>query len=99
MAEHSESGQQHGQRQGKGKQYVQVEVVPPLGRVVRYKRDMVATLLWCSTHHEPVWLYSDGSYTCPQEWIIEWDDGTHLLVTPPWETVHFGGPSGEADRG
>ena len=82
--------QQVGQRQGKGKQYVQVVVIPPHGRVVRYKRDMVgndltATLAWCDTHHEPVWLYGDGSYTCPHELIIEHDDGTHVLVTPPWE--------------
>jgi hypothetical protein len=89
-------GRQVGQRQGKGKQFVQVEVVPPLHRVVRYKRDMVgndltATLAWCDTHQEPVWLYGDGSYTCPHEWIIEWNDGSHVLVAPPWETALNGG--------
>lgn len=60
------------------------------GQVIRHKIDVVgndltAHLLWCKTHNEPVWRYSDGSYTCPQEWIIQWDDGTHVLVRPPWE--------------
>ena len=69
---------------------VQVVVVPPLGRVVRYKTDAVgndltAVLRWCSTHHEPVWVYGDGSYECPQTRVIEFDDGTHVIVDPPWE--------------
>lgn len=70
---------------------VQVVVVPPLGRVVRYKRDEVgndltATLGWCETHNEPTWVYGDGSFTCPQERVVGWDTGDHVLVDPPWET-------------
>ena len=68
----------------------QVVVAPPLRRVVRYHRDMVgndltATLRWCETHAEPVWQYADGSFVCPQERVIGFDDETHVLVAAPWE--------------
>lgn len=83
-------GQQVGQRQGKGKQYTQVVVVPPHSRVVRYRRDMVgndltASLMWCDTHHEPLWVYGDGSYECPHTRIIECDSEDHVIIPPPWE--------------
>jgi hypothetical protein len=74
----------------KRERLVQTLVVPPLGRVVRYKVDLVgndltATLRWCETHHEPVWVFGDGSYECPQARVIEHDDGSHVIVDPPWE--------------
>ena len=65
-------------------------VVPPLNRVVRYKRDQVgndltAVLRWCSTHQEPVWEYGDGSWECPQTAAVGWDTGDHRIFSGPWE--------------
>lgn len=68
--------------------YTQVVVVDS-GRVVRYKRDQVGNdltthLAWCSTHSEPVWIYSDGSYTCPYDLVIE-ARTDHVIGVAPWE--------------
>lgn len=46
--------------------------------------DLTTVMRWCSTHDEVVWLYNDGSYTCPHEMVIEYDDGTHVLTDPPF---------------
>ncbi len=59
------------------------------GRVVRYRVDAVgnhlnAVLWWCETHAEPVWVYSDGSYECPEVKVTGWDQGNHVIVDPPW---------------
>jgi hypothetical protein len=67
-------------------------VAPPLGRVIRYDKDAVgndltATLLWCDRHQEPVWVFGDGSYTCPHERVVEFNTDNHRIVTPPWETA------------
>lgn len=69
----------------------QVVVVPPFGRVVRYRTDAVgndltAVLHWCETHHEPVWLYGDGSFECPHTRLVGYDTEDHVVVTGPWET-------------
>lgn len=71
---------------------VQVVVVPPLGRVVRYKRDQVgndltAVLMWCETHEEPVWVYDDESSECPHTRIVGGDTYDHVIVSPPWESI------------
>lgn len=71
--------------------YTQVVVVDS-GRVVRYKRDQVGNdltthLAWCSTHSEPVWLYGDGSYTCPYDLVIEAHTQDHAIGVAPWETA------------
>jgi hypothetical protein len=44
-----------------------------------------AALMWCASHFEPVWVYDDGSYECPQTRIVEFDDHTHVIVEAPWE--------------
>lgn len=82
---------------------VQVLVVPPLGRVIRYKvdqvgNDLTATLMWCDLHHEPVWVYGDGSFECPHERIVGWSPHEHPIVTPPWEPSQIDG-SGALDGG
>lgn len=64
--------------------------VMPSGRVVRYKvdqvgNDLTATLRWCETHSEPVWVYSDGSFTCPHDLIVEVHNDNHTLTDAPWE--------------
>lgn len=64
-----------------------VEVVD--GVVVRHALDEVnnnltARLRWCSTHVEPVWVFGDGSYTCPQTLVVEWDTQDHVIVDVPW---------------
>lgn len=74
----------------KRQRHTQVVVVPPRHRVVRYRvdsvgNDLTATLRWCETHHEPTWVYGDGSWECPQARVIEFDDGTHVIVDAPWE--------------
>lgn len=76
--------------------FVQVVVAAPLGRVVRYKRDQVgndltASLMWCDTHHEPLWVYGDDSYECPHTRVVGWSQEPHNIVAPPWEA--------HADRG
>ena len=68
-------------------------VVTPAGRVVRYHRDQVgndltAHLAWCSTHHEPVWVYGDGSWECPHTQVVGWDTGDHVIGPAPWEAGH-----------
>jgi len=65
-------------------------VTNELGRVQRYKVDQVGndlstTLMWCNTHHEPVWIYGDGSYQCPYDTIVEVRSDDHEIVAPPWE--------------
>lgn len=65
-------------------------LVTPAGRVRRYRQDMAgnrldAALMWCASHFEPVWVYDDGSYECPQTRIVEFDDHTHVIVEAPWE--------------
>jgi hypothetical protein len=32
--------------------------------------ELTHTLMWCEEHHQPVWLYGDGSFVC---W---WEDRT-----------------------
>lgn len=70
-------------------------MVPP-GRLVRYDRDQVgndvtAALRWCDDHAEPVWVYGDGSFQCPQEAVVRGhfgfssDDREHHIVNGPWE--------------
>lgn len=46
------------------------------GVLVRNKIDDVGNNLtcrlhWCDTHHEPVWIYGDGSYCCPHDQITD----------------------------
>lgn len=72
------------------KREVQVLVTPDRNRIVRYHRDLVgndltAVLQWCEKHHEPVWVYNDGSWTCPQTVVVEWDTSDHVIVAGPWE--------------
>lgn len=69
--------------------YTQV-VVTPEGRVVRYKRDEVgndltAALMWCETHQEALWVYSDQSYHCPYDRVVGFMTDEHVVVDPPWE--------------
>lgn len=47
--------------------------------------DLSGVLRWCETHLEPVWVYNDGSYACPQEYVIEYDDGTHVIGNLPFD--------------
>lgn len=67
-------------------------VVTATGRVVRYKSDQVgndltAHLAWCATHLEPVWVFSDGSYTCPFDLAVQCPQDDHDLTNPPpWES-------------
>ena len=66
--------------------------VMPSGRVVRYKKDAVgndlsAVLRWCQTHNEPLWVYGDGSFTCPHERIVGWSPDEHVIVDAPWEDL------------
>jgi hypothetical protein len=61
-------------------------------RVTRFRRDIVgndltATLMWCDKHNEPVWVYGDQSWECPQTRIVEWDTKDHIITLPPWEAV------------
>ena len=63
--------------------------LPDTHRVRRYHVDKVgntlnANLVWCETHHEPVWHYDDGSYECPYDLITQ-ANHVHELTTPPWE--------------
>lgn len=62
-------------------------------RVIRYRKDQVgndltAELGWCETHQEPIWIFNDGSYTCPVDAIIGHSaiEG-HTIVPPLWETA------------
>jgi len=64
-----------------------VEVVD--GVVVRRAIDQVynnltATLAWCETHVEPVWVYGDGSYTCPHESTVGWNPDGHIIGQLPF---------------
>jgi len=65
----------------------------PTGHVIRHSLDQVgnnltAELAWCATHCEPVWIYGDGSFSCPHELVVGWSsDGEHRLTSPPWEVV------------
>lgn len=65
-------------------------VVTPERRVVRYRKDMVgndltASLLWCETHQEPLWVYPDQSFHCPYDRVIGYMTEEHTVVVPPWE--------------
>jgi hypothetical protein len=73
------------------KTYPREIVVDPHQRVTRvyvdYRgREVVATLRWCTTHLEPVWVWDDGSYTCPYDLVIEANTDDHVLDDAPWET-------------
>lgn len=46
--------------------------------------DLTAVLYWCETHVEPVWVYGDGSHTCPHLRIVGWDPDGHEVVSWPW---------------
>lgn len=66
--------------------------VMPSGRVVRYRTDQVgnnldAHLAWCDTHNEPIWVFGDGSFTCPHDLVVGGTTLPHLIVTAPWERV------------
>lgn len=68
----------------------QIVVTPDRNRVVRYKvdavgNDLTAVLRWCETHNEPVWVYDDGSFTCPHDRITEVHTDDHDLIDGPWE--------------
>jgi hypothetical protein len=41
-----------------------------------------STLKWCSTHYEPVWVFSDGSYGCPYDQVVECNN-EHTIVNFP----------------
>jgi hypothetical protein len=74
------------------KQSVEIVVNPAQNRVIRYKMDMVgndltATLRWCATHNEPLWVYKDKSYQCPYDRVVEVTNDNHVVVDPPWELV------------
>ena len=67
-----------------------VVVAPGLQRVIRYRvdgvgNDLTATLRWCDTHHEPVWVYGDDSYECPHDRVVEVYSDDHALIDAPWE--------------
>lgn len=79
--------------------------VMPTGRVVRYRVDQVgnsltAVLRWCDLHHEPVWVYEDGSYECPHTTTVGWSPDEHPIVAAPWERPngHPLGQGGEASE-
>jgi hypothetical protein len=42
--------------------------------------NLTATLRWCSTHVEPVWVFGDGSYECPHERSVGWAPDGHEIV-------------------
>lgn len=89
---------------GRARSDVQVVVVPPLRRVVRYKvdqvgNDLTCTLMWCEVHHEPVWLYSDGSHQCVYDLIVGWSPNEHSIVSPPWERAQIGYENPNQGRG
>ena len=49
-------------------------------------RGYKAHLAWCSVHDEPVWVYSDGSWGCPYDYVVSFTED-HALAVAPWE-VH-----------
>jgi hypothetical protein len=49
---------------------------------VGHGRAFAATLMWCSDHYEPVWVYSDGSYGCPYDQVVGCDTH-HTIVNFP----------------
>jgi hypothetical protein len=62
------------------------------GEVTRHAIDAVgnnltATLRWCSTHLEPVWVYGDGSYECPHAVTVGWSPHPHDIASAPWERL------------
>ena len=66
-----------------------ITYIDPEYGVVRDRQDMpgndlTTVMRWCETHDEVVWLYNDGSYSCPQALAVEHDDGSHVLVRPPF---------------
>lgn len=68
----------------------EVVVEPNTRRVVRYHvslvgSDLTASLRWCETHYEPVWVHTDGSFECPHTRIVEHDTHDHVIVSGPWE--------------
>lgn len=70
----------------------EVVVSPVNRRVIRHRvdqvgNDLTAVLRWCSTHHEPVWQYGDGSSECPHVRIVGWDQGACELTDAPWEAT------------
>lgn len=70
----------------RGVKFVNVEN----GVIVRHAVDQVgnnltAVLCWCSTHVEPVWVYGDGSFTCPHQLVVGWaSDGGHEIEPFPF---------------
>lgn len=58
------------------------------GVLVRHGVDQVnnnltATLCWCQTHVEPVWVYGDRSFSCPNDAVVGWSPGEHVIVRFP----------------
>ena len=41
-------------------------------------------MVWCASHEEPVWLYSDGSATCPYDLTVR-SANEHKLEAGTWE--------------
>ena len=41
-----------------------------------------AYLSWCKTHQEPLWVFGDGSHTCPYDLVTE-ANHEHDLVAGP----------------
>lgn len=68
---------------------VQVIVARPLNRVVRYRKDegidLTAVLRWCATHNEAVWVFGDGSFSCPHDLIIQYETQPHDIIAGIWE--------------
>lgn len=68
-----------------GIRHVAVEGV----QIVRHAVDQVgnnltARLEWCSTHVEPVWVYGDGSFSCPHDLVVGWSPDEHVITEGPW---------------
>ena len=58
------------------------------GTLVRHSVDQVnnnltATLRWCRTHVEPVWVFNDGSYECPHTTVVGWSPDEHDITEFP----------------
>lgn len=37
------------------------------GELVRNDGPLPSILMWCAEHSEPVWMYTDGSFSCPRQ--------------------------------
>jgi hypothetical protein len=42
-----------------------------------------AVLKFCTAHLEPVWVYGDGTYSCPHDDILGYPSDTHILSDFP----------------